>query len=164
MFSIWNLDSLPARDFARIALIESLQATYDFDFFGVCDSMLTGHISNDDILISYCGRNYGQQERDLYLLSCSHQNRTIKDFEDYIKSFEKIYEIIHSKQSQNTYRRALEKHLENKTTWFYLNKQAAFADKIAICGESDESPLGPIKIVLTSTNIERIIDWLIHDE
>ena len=28
-FAIWNLDSLPTRDFARIPLIESLHATYD---------------------------------------------------------------------------------------------------------------------------------------
>ncbi len=57
---------------------------------------------------------------------------------------------------------SLEKNLENNSTWFYLNKQAAFADKIAICEESDESPLGPIKVILTSTQIDRIIDWLIH--
>ena len=51
-FAVWNLDSLPARDFARIPLIETLQATYDFDMFGVCESMLTGNISNEDILIN----------------------------------------------------------------------------------------------------------------
>ena len=45
-FAVWNLDGLPARDFARIPLIESFQATYDFDMFGVCESMLTENISN----------------------------------------------------------------------------------------------------------------------
>jgi predicted RNA binding protein with dsRBD fold (UPF0201 family) len=58
----------------------------------------------------------------------------------------------------------MEKNLDNNSTWFYLNKQAAFAEKIAICGESDESPLGPIKIVLTSNHIEEIIDWLILEK
>ena len=56
-----------------------------------------------------------------------------------LKSLEKIYEIIHTKQSQKIYRRNLEKNLENNTTWFYLNKQAAFVEKIAICEKSDES-------------------------
>ena len=37
------------RDFARIPLIVSLQTTYDFDMFGVCESMLTENISNEDI-------------------------------------------------------------------------------------------------------------------
>ncbi len=58
----------------------------------------------------------------------------------------------------------MEKNLTNNSTWFYLNKQAAYADKIAICEESDESPLGPIKIVLSSNNIERIIEWLVFNE
>ena len=78
-----------------------------------------------------------------------------------LKSLEKIYEIIHTKQSQKIYRRNLEKNLENNTTWFYLNKQAAFVEKIAICEKSDESPLGPIKVILTSSNINGIIDWIV---
>jgi predicted RNA binding protein with dsRBD fold (UPF0201 family) len=86
---------------------------------------------------------------------------SIKGNSDDLDSLEKVHEAIHSMQAQRIYRRALEKNLEHNSTWFYLNKQAAFAEKIAICEESDESPLGPIKIVLSSTNIERIIDWLI---
>jgi len=78
-----------------------------------------------------------------------------------LKSFEKIYETIHTKQSQKTYRRNLEKNLEDDTTWFYLNKQAAFAEKVAICEKIDESPLGPIKVILTSSNIDGIIDWIV---
>ncbi len=83
-----------------------------------------------------------------------------------LKSLEKIYETIHTKQSQKIYRRNLEKNLENDTTWFYLNKQAAFVEKIAICEKSDESPLGPIKVILTSSYIDRIIDWIVsrYDE
>ncbi|MFQ5497499.1 MAG: RNA-binding domain-containing protein [Nitrosopumilus sp.] len=78
-----------------------------------------------------------------------------------LKSFEKIFETIQSKQSQKTYRKYLEKNLDNSTTWFYLNKQAAFVEKIAICEEAEESPLGPIKVILTSSNIDGIIDWII---
>ncbi len=83
-----------------------------------------------------------------------------------LKSLEIIYETIHTKQSQKIYRRNLEKNLENDTTWFYLNKQAAFVEKIAICEEANESPLGPIKVILTSSNIDRIIDWFVsrYDE
>ena len=74
---------------------------------------------------------------------------------------EKIYDVIHSNQSQRIYQRQLEKNLENDSTWFYLNKQAAFVGTVALCEEAEESPLGPIKVVLTSSNIDRIIDWLI---
>ena len=51
-FAVWNLDSLPARDFARIPLIEKLENTYNFDMFGVCESMLTGCFSNEDVFIN----------------------------------------------------------------------------------------------------------------
>ncbi len=74
---------------------------------------------------------------------------------------EKIYDVIHSNQSQKIYQRQLEKNLESDSTWFYLNKQAAFVGTVALCEEAEESPLGPIKVVLTSSNIDRIIDWLI---
>lgn len=50
-FAFWNLDSLPARDFARIPLIEAFQNKYGFDMFGVCESMLSSTISNEDVFI-----------------------------------------------------------------------------------------------------------------
>ena len=78
-----------------------------------------------------------------------------------LRSFEKIYETIHTNQSQKTYSRNLENNLENDTTWFFLNKQAAFVEKVAICDETEESPLGPIKVTLTSSNIDGIIDWIV---
>ncbi|MFB5648358.1 MAG: RNA-binding domain-containing protein [Candidatus Nitrosomaritimum aestuariumsis] len=89
---------------------------------------------------------------------------SIRGYSENLNVLEKIHEVIHSMQYQRIYKRTLEKNLEKNTTWFYLNKQAAFAEKIAICGESDESPLGPMKIVLTSFNIDRIIEWLVFDE
>jgi len=74
---------------------------------------------------------------------------------------EKIYDAINSNQSQKIYQRQLKKNLGNDSTWFYLNKQAAFVGTIALCEEAEESPLGPIKVTLTSLNIDKIIDWLI---
>ena len=41
-----------------------------------------------------------------------------------IQSLERIYEAVHSKQSQKTYRRNLQKNLKNDSTYFYLNKQS----------------------------------------
>lgn len=78
-----------------------------------------------------------------------------------LESLKKIYESIHSHQTKNAYRRQLNQNLNIDSSWFYLNKQAAFANTVALCSESDESPLGPIKIILNSKNIEQLIDWLI---
>ena len=78
-----------------------------------------------------------------------------------LRSFEKIYQFIHNNNLQKIYLRSLEDNLRDDTTWFYLNKQAAFVEQIAICEESNESPLGPIKVILTSSNIDAIIDWIV---
>jgi len=75
-----------------------------------------------------------------------------------------IFGVIHSHKIQRVYRRFLNNNLRNDSTWFYLNKQAAFSNTVSLCDEAEESPLGPIKIVLTSKNIEDIIDWLVSED
>jgi len=87
-------------------------------------------------------------------------NTSLKASSQNLESLSNIYETIHSHRSQRTYRRFMKKNLRENTTWFYLNKQAALADSVVLCDEADESPLGPIKIILTSNVIEEIIDWL----
>jgi hypothetical protein len=90
-----------------------------------------------------------------------NENFLISSHSKDLHSFEKIYEAIHSEKSQKTYTRNLENNLENNSTWFYLNKQAAYVEQVAICEEVGESPLGPIKVILTSSNIDEIIDWIV---
>jgi len=85
---------------------------------------------------------------------------SIKAQSNELKSLEKIYETISSFQSQKIYTRNLENNLEGDSTWFFLNKQAAFVGIVAICDEAEESPLGPIKVTLTSSNIDAVIDWI----
>ncbi len=81
-----------------------------------------------------------------------------------LESLQKIYEAIHSHKSKNAYRRQLNQNLRDESSWFYLNKQAAFANTVALCSESEESPLGPIKIILNSKNIDTVIEWLIFNQ
>ena len=89
-----------------------------------------------------------------------NENFSIKAQSNELKSLEKIYESVISTQSQKSYTRNLENNLDGNSTWFFLNKQAAFVDQVAICDESEESPLGPIKVILNSSNIDGIIDWI----
>ena len=67
---------------------------------------------------------------------------------------------IREKNIRNTYQRILKRNNDGDSTWFYLNKQAAFVNTVALCSEANESSLGPIKIVLRSNNIEQAIDSL----
>ncbi len=80
-----------------------------------------------------------------------------------LESLKKIYEAIKSHHSKNAYRRQLNQNMSDDSCWFYLNKQAAFANSVALCSESEESPLGPIKIVLNSKSIQTVIEWLISN-
>jgi predicted RNA binding protein with dsRBD fold (UPF0201 family) len=89
-----------------------------------------------------------------------NENFSIKAQSNELRSLEKIYESIVSTQSQKSYTRNLENNLDGNSTWFFLNKQAAFVDQVAICDEAEESPLGPIKVILNSSNIDGIIDWI----
>ena len=89
-----------------------------------------------------------------------NENFSIKAQSNELRSLEKIYESILSTQSQKSYTRNLENNLDGNSTWFFLNKQAAFVDQVAICDEAEESPLGPIKVILNSSNIDGIIDWI----
>ena len=69
-----------------------------------------------------------------------------------------ISKSIHEKNIKNTYQRILKNNNDGDSTWFYLNKQAAFVNTVALCSEANESSLGPIKVVLRSNDIDQVID------
>ena len=96
-------------------------------------------------------------------MNFKYENGSIKGTSNDLQSLTKIYETIKSRKSTKTYRRQMRYNLQGDTTWFYLNKQAAFVNAIALCEESDESPLGPIKILLHSKNIDKVMEWIVPD-
>jgi hypothetical protein len=96
-------------------------------------------------------------------MSFKYESGSIKGISNDLQSLSKIYETIKSRRSTKAYRRQMRYNLQGDTTWFYLNKQAAFVNVIALCSEAEESPLGPIKILIHSKNIDKIMDWLVSD-
>jgi len=77
-----------------------------------------------------------------------------------ISILSQISKSIHEKNIKNTYQRILKNNNDGESTWFYLNKQAAFVNTVALCSEANESSLGPIKVILRSNDIEQIIDTI----
>jgi len=92
------------------------------------------------------------------------QETVIKASSKNLESLSKIYEVMRNKRTVNAFRRQIRKNLYEDSTWFYLNKQAAFVDAIVLCEQADESPLGPIKIIVKSINIEDFVDWFVGEE
>ena len=80
-----------------------------------------------------------------------------------IELLSKVIKSIKNRQTVSVLSRIMKTNMAENSTWFYLNKQAAFVDVIALCNDADESALGPIKIVLNSNNIEEIIENLASD-
>ena len=80
-----------------------------------------------------------------------------------IKLLSKVLKSIKNRKTINVLSRIMRSNMTDDSTWFYLNKQAAFVDVVALCNEADESALGPIKIILNSNNIEEIIEKLAFD-
>lgn len=91
---------------------------------------------------------------------------------DGIGCLSRIAETVRSRSSQAAYLRCMLRNMEcggggdaagagaGGSTWFYLNKQAAAAGRVALCAEADESPLGPIRVTIRSPSIDEVIDWL----
>ena len=77
-----------------------------------------------------------------------------------VESLHTIYEQIRIRRTLGAVRRLLLSHSSNNSTWLYFNKQAAYAKVVAVCDESTESPLGPIKMSATSVELDEFINWL----
>jgi predicted RNA binding protein with dsRBD fold (UPF0201 family) len=69
-----------------------------------------------------------------------------------------ISKAIHENNIKKTYQRILKNNSNSDSSWFYLNKQAAFVNTVALCSEANESSLGPIKVILRSNDIEQVIN------
>ena len=78
-----------------------------------------------------------------------------------LNSLLKIFNQIRDKQTFSILIRLLNKNKSENQTWFLLNKQAAFMNKVVLCDDEADSPLGPIKIILESDDIDHLIDSLI---
>lgn len=57
-------------------------------------------------------------------------------------------------------RRLLTDARQGSLTEVMLNRQAAAAGVVALCGSQDESPLGPIFLRIESNQLEEVIGWL----
>ena len=71
-----------------------------------------------------------------------------------------IYEHVRSKAVLGVLRRALLTNRIADATWFLLNKQAAASETVAFIENKEESPLGAIKVIIESDELDMVIEWL----
>jgi hypothetical protein len=80
-----------------------------------------------------------------------------------IEPLTRVLQSIQHRNIKKTFFRILQSNISDNTTWFYLNKQAAFVNVVALCDNANESALGPIKVILESNDIEKTIQSIISD-
>lgn len=78
-----------------------------------------------------------------------------------IMSLHHIRVGVRSRSSVGVLRKLLDWNRKGNVTWFYLNKQAAYGGVISLVEQYEESPLGPIRVTLTSNNLDKVIEWLL---
>ena len=68
--------------------------------------------------------------------------------------------LIKQERIRNAARHILSGNTRGERIHVWLNKQAAFVNRISFCEPEGESPLGPISIVITLANPELVLDYL----
>jgi len=72
----------------------------------------------------------------------------------------KLRNAFRNDRIRDAARRFLFKSIKGNSISFCLNKQVAFAGHVSFSEENAESPLGPIRVSITSDNPRQLIEWM----
>lgn len=70
-------------------------------------------------------------------------------------------ELLEKHRVLDAARKVVLNHLSGNTTRFLLNKQTAYVGKINFCETEEESPMGPLFVVLSSEQISELLDRIV---
>lgn len=76
---------------------------------------------------------------------------------DYLK---RLKEQLRTRHVRSAAKGALYRERRGRSTMLLLNRQAAVAGVLVVCGSPEESPLGPIRLTIESDEIDAVIEWL----
>lgn len=79
---------------------------------------------------------------------------------DSLKGLEKLRMMIRSRRIRTTVRSLLQKGRSNGRIVFYLNKQAAAIGKLSFYEKGEVMALGPIEVIVETTQPNELINWL----
>jgi len=85
---------------------------------------------------------------------------SVKLVSDDGKSLARLRDALRDRHVRSASRRQLLLKTSGRSASLMLNRQAAAAGTIAICGSPEESPLGPIYLTIESEKLQAAIDWL----
>jgi len=93
-------------------------------------------------------------------IKSSHRGSTLSADAKGRDSLIKIRNLLRTDRIRDAARKVLFRSIHGNIISFCLNKQAAFAGHISFSEETAESPLGPIRVTITTDNPRQLIEWL----
>ena len=75
-------------------------------------------------------------------------------------SITRLHDQLRDRHVRAAARRLLMAGREGNVATVMLNRQAAYAGVLALCGSQEESPLGPIHLTIRSEELDEVIEWL----
>lgn len=72
----------------------------------------------------------------------------------------KLANLLKRAQILAAARKVLRSGTDETSITFYLNKQVAYAGHVSFSEQTAESPLGPIKVIINTSDPRRLVDWL----
>ncbi len=93
---------------------------------------------------------------------CSFEEgkRTLRAISADPKSIVKLHDQLRDRHVRGAARRLLLSRREGDRVTVMLNRQAAFAGVLVLCGTESESPLGPLYLTIESKDMDAIVQWL----
>jgi predicted RNA binding protein with dsRBD fold (UPF0201 family) len=72
----------------------------------------------------------------------------------------RLRDQLRDRHVRSAAKRQMRLNSSGKSTTLLLNRQAAVAGAIVLCGSPEESPLGPIALTIHAEKLDATIDWL----
>ncbi len=87
-------------------------------------------------------------------------SKSVRLAADNSKSLFHLREMLRDRHVRSAARKQLLANLSRRSSSLMLNRQAAAAGVVALCASPEESPLGPIYVIIESAELDSVIDWL----
>lgn len=77
-----------------------------------------------------------------------------------LESLRKLYQALRAQRILDSARAYMLKNRKGSSLELRLHKQAAFAGHVSLVTFDEESPLGPIRVLVVCDKVDELIDWL----
>lgn len=86
--------------------------------------------------------------------------RTLRITSDDPRSIKRLHDQLRDRHVRAAARKLLYAGRDGNTASVMLNRQAAYAGVLVLCGSEEESPLGPLYLTVVSDELDSVIQWL----